>query len=323
VSARAWIARRHRDVGEADRAIVAAAREALVPDALVHREHGERAGGRTGGARRWRAPPWPALIVPLGLLAAWFATTSIGHVFPPHQLPSPGQVASTARALLADGELVRHVAASLGRVLAGFACGAAAAIAVAICVGLSRLAEQLLDPTLQVLRNVPSLAWVPFLLLWLGIDEAPKLTLIAIGAFFPVYLNLVAGIRQTDRKLIEVGYVFGLGRAALVRRIILPSARPYLWTGLRVALGQAWLFLVAAELIASTRGLGYLLIDGQNTARPDVMLVSILVLALLGKLSDGVLRRLERRALHWTDGFGGLAADGRGPAPGAAPGAAR
>lgn len=297
--------RDYRDIAEVDRVLIAAAREGLVPDMLLHHEPAPRPR-----PPRRAGSPVLALVVPLGVLAVWIATTSIGHVFPAHQLPSPWQVLRTALGLLDDGTLLRHAGASAGRVLAGFACGAVIAAALGVAVGLSRTVEQLIDPTLQLVRNVPSLAWVPFLLLWLGIDEAPKITLIAIGAVFPVYVNLIAGIRQTDRKLVEVGYVFGLGRAALVRRIIVPSALPYLWTGLRVALGQAWLFLVAAELIASTRGLGYLLIDGQATARPDVMLVGILVLALLGKLSDLVLRRLERRALRWTDGFDGLAQTG-------------
>jgi len=259
---------------------------------------------------RRRASAWQALVVPLVLLAGWFATTSLTRVFLPHQLPSPWQVVVTAAELARGGELSRHVGASAARIAAGFALGAGVALILGTLVGLSRTAERMLDPTLQVVRNVPSLAWVPFLLLWMGIDEAPKVALIAIGGFFPVYLNLVAGIRQTDRKLIEVGYVFGLTRLELVRRIILPSALPYLLAGLRIGLGQSWLFLVAAELIASTRGLGYLLIDGQSTARPDLMLVGILVLAGLGKLSDAVLRRVERRALRWTDGFDGLAGSG-------------
>ncbi|HEY0193838.1 MAG TPA: ABC transporter permease [Kofleriaceae bacterium] len=280
----------------------------MIAPSWVHRERPARP---VPAAAVIDAAPGLALVVPVAAIALWAAATSLGHVFPPHQLPSPWQVLRAAHALIDDGTLVRHVAASTGRVAAGFALGAGAAIALGIAVGLSRTVERLIDPSLQLLRNVPSLAWVPFLLLWLGIDEAPKIVLIAIGALFPVYVNLVAGIRQTDRKLVEVGYVFGLGRGALIRRIILPSALPYLWTGLRIALGQAWLFLVAAELIASTRGLGYLLIDGQTTARPDIMLVGILVLALLGKLSDAGLRRLERRALRWTDGFAGAAGAAR------------
>jgi sulfonate transport system permease protein len=260
-------------------------------------------GAAASHGARHRARPWLGGLVPLLIVLAWFAATSLYHRFPPHQLPSPGQVGATAWQLAADGELSRHVLASVGRVLAGFALGASLALILGTLVGLSRTAEAIIDPTLQLARNVPSLAWVPFLLLWMGIDEAPKITLIAIGAAFPVYLNLVAGIRQTDRALIEVGRAFGMGRVDLVRRIVLPSAYPYLLTGLRIAIGQSWLFLVAAELIASTRGLGFLLIDGENTARPNIMLVGILVLAVLGKLSDTALRGLARRVAPWSDGL--------------------
>ncbi len=248
---------------------------------------------------------WLGLAVPVALVLIWFLATDVLRIFLPNQLPSPGQTLRTALEMTASGDLFRHVGASIGRVVFGFAIGAAIALVAGTLVGLSRSVEVLIDPTLQALRNVPSLAWVPFLLLWLGIDEAPKITLIAIGAFFPVYLNLVSGIRQADRKLVEVGYVFGFRGPELVRRIVLPSASPYLLAGLRIGFGQAWLFLVAAELIASTRGLGFMLIDGQNSARPDIMLVSIIVLALLGKLSDSALRIVERRALHWGDTFTG------------------
>jgi sulfonate transport system permease protein len=241
-----------------------------------------------------RLPRWLGLVLPLLLVILWLLATSVTHRFLPHQLPSPWQLSR-------DGELSRHVLASVGRVLAGFTLGASAAIAIGTLVGLSRTAEAIVDPTLQVVRNVPSLAWVPFLLLWMGIDEPPKIVLIAIGAAFPVYLNLVAGIRQTDRALLEVGQVFGMKRVELVGRIVWPSAFPYLLVGLRTAIGQSWLFLVAAELIASTRGLGFLLIDGENTARPDVMVVGILVLALLGKLSDNALRIAARRVVRWSD----------------------
>nr|WP_169238185.1 ABC transporter permease [Candidatus Roseilinea sp. NK_OTU-006] len=248
---------------------------------------------------------WLALLVPAGLLLAWFLATDVLRIFSPNQLPSPGQTLRTALDMIASGDLFRHIGASVGHVLLGFSIGAAIALIAGALVGLSRSVEAVVDPTLQALRNIPSLAWVPFLLLWLGIDEAPKITLIAIGAFFPVYLNLVSGIRQADRKLVEVGYVFGFRSFELVRRIVLPSASPYLLAGLRIGFGQAWLFLVAAELIASTRGLGFMLIDGQNSARPDIMLVSILTLALLGKLSNSALRAVEWWALHWADVFQG------------------
>jgi sulfonate transport system permease protein len=205
--------------------------------------------------------------------------------------------------LCAEGDFSRHLFASLRRVGIGFSLGASSALFLGLTVGLSRTIERTIDPTLQALRNVPSLAWVPFLLLWLGIDETPKITLIAIGSFFPVYLNVVSGVRQVDRKLVEVGRIFGLGPIELIVRIFLPAATPYALAGLRIGAGQAWLFLVAAELIASTRGLGFMLIDGQNNLRPDIMLVGILTLALLGKLTDGFLRVLERRLLVWADTF--------------------
>ena len=229
---------------------------------------------------------------------------------PARLLPPPSDVLATLRSLWADG-LARHVAASCGRVVAGFSIGAALGIAVALAVGLSARLEAVLDPTLQALRAIPSLAWVPLLLLWLGIDEAPKITLIALGAFFPVYLNLVAGVRNVDRKLVELGASMGLSQGTMVRRILLPAALPSLFTGLRAGLGLSWMFLVAAELIAATSGLGYLLTDGRETGRPDIVLAAILLLGVLGKLSDSLLKLVEDRKLAWRDAF-----DPGNPTPG-------
>ncbi len=255
-------------------------------------------------ARKWLG--WlSGLVLPALLLVGWFLVTDVFKVFRTNQLPSPGRVWNAAVQLYSTGDLYKHLFASLSRVLIGFTIGATLALLIGTLVGLWRPVERLVDPLLQALRNVPSLAWVPFLLLWMGIDEPPKLTLIAIGAFFPVYLNLVSGIRQVDRKLMEVGYIFGLNHFGMVQKIILPTSLPYLLTGLRSGLGQSWLFLVAAELIASTRGLGFLLIDGENSSRPDIMLVSIIFLAVLGKLFDSLLQLIERRLLRWTDTFKG------------------
>ncbi|WP_371321577.1 ABC transporter permease [Pseudomonas viridiflava] len=184
------------------------------------------------------------------------------------------------------------------------------ALLFAAWVGLSREAEAYLEPTFAGLRSIPSLAWVPLLLLWLGIGETSKIVLIAIGAFFPVYLNGVAAIRGIDRKLVEVGQMYGFSRYRLTRRILLPAALPGLFTGLRSGMSLAWMFLVAAELIAATKGLGYLLSDGRETSRPDIVLAAIVVLAGLGKLSDGLLARLERRFLSWRDAFNGQSQEG-------------
>jgi sulfonate transport system permease protein len=244
------------------------------------------------------------LIVPLLLLALWQVVVELG-VYSRGQLPAPLDVVAAVRELTDRGRLLPNIAASLERVAVGFAAGALVATLVGLVVGLSRQAEALLAPTLQAVRAVPSLAWVPLLILWLGIGEGPKLTLIAIGAFFPIYTALVAGIRQIDRKLIEVGRAYGLRGGSLAREVLLPAALPSLLTGLRLGLAQAWLFLVAAELIAASAGLGFLLVDAQNSGRADIIVLSIVLLALIGKGSDWLLGLAERRLLRWTDTYAG------------------
>ena len=247
------------------------------------------------------------LLLPTLIMLLLEAVVRLGWL-PAYQMPAPSDVASTLLALV-HGTLGKHILASLARVLGGFFIGACLALLFAAWVGLSREAEAYLEPTFAGLRAIPSLAWVPLLLLWLGIDERSKVVLIAIGAFFPVYVNGVAAIRNVDRRWVEVGQMYGFGRRRLIARILLPAAMPGLFTGLRSGLSMAWMFLVAAELIAATQGLGYLLSDGRETSRPDIVLAAIIVLALLGKLSDGLLATLERRWLGWRDTFTGQGPD--------------
>ncbi|SHM54295.1 sulfonate transport system permease protein [Pseudomonas asturiensis] len=243
------------------------------------------------------------LVLPALIVVLLEFVVRIGWL-PSYQMPAPSEIVLTLYNL-ADGALWKHISASLMRVLSGFAIGASLALVFAAWVGLSREAEAYLEPTFAGLRSIPSLAWVPLLLLWLGIGETSKIVLIAIGAFFPVYLNGVAAIRGIDRKLVEVGQMYGFSRYRLTRRILLPAALPGLFTGLRSGMSLAWMFLVAAELIAATKGLGYLLSDGRETSRPDIVLAAIVVLATLGKLSDGLLAGLEKRFLSWRDAFNG------------------
>lgn len=254
---------------------------------------------RAASRRSWRFPL--GLILSAVLLGAAEVGVRSGAV-PANLLPAPSQVLRTIVDLSGHG-LAAHVASSAARVAVGFAGGAALGILLGAAVALSRRVEAILDPTLQALRAIPSLAWVPLLLLWLGIDEAPKLVLIAIGAFFPVYMGTVAGIGGVDRKLVEVGRLYRLSHGALLRRVLLPAALPSVMTGLRNGLGLAWMFMVAAELIAASRGLGYLLSDGRETSRADIVIAAIVLLAILGKASDSGLRALERRYLGWRDSF--------------------
>ncbi|KGD72094.1 ABC transporter permease [Tatumella morbirosei] len=223
-------------------------------------------------------------------------------IIPDYVMPPPSELLFSFIDV-AHGPLWDDITASLLRVIAGFVIGTSLAVVVGSLVGLSRNAEAYLDPTFQALRSVPSLAWVPLLLIWIGIDESSKVTLISIGAFFPMYLNLVAGIRNVDRKLVEVGTLYQYSRVRMVAKIILPAALPSVLTGLRSGLSMAWLCVVAAELLAATNGIGYMLTDGRETSRPDLVLVAIITLAVMGKISDSLLKLLELKALYWRDSF--------------------
>ncbi|WP_038855072.1 ABC transporter permease, partial [Mycobacterium avium] len=215
--------------------------------------------------------------------------------FAPSQLPPPGDVVAALSDLARHGELWTHLRASGWRVLAGYASGAAAGLALGSLVGLSATARRLLAPTVAAFRTVPSLAWVPLLLLWFGIDETPKILMVAIGAFFPVYTTTASALSHIDAHLVEVGRAYGRHGVSLLTAVLLPAAAPELVNGLRLGLANAWLFVVAAELIASSKGLGFLLIDSQNSGRTDVMLLAIVLLAGLGKLSDAALGAVETR----------------------------
>ena len=269
---------------------------------------GARPWARGAGAR-W-VPPAPRLrtlrrlVVPAALLLLWQVVVELG-VYSRGQLPAPLDVLRAARELQSIGLLLPNIWASVERVLIGFAWGGAIALLLGLAVGFSRTIEDLVAPTLQAVRAVPSLAWVPLFVLWFGIGEQPKLIMVALGAFFPIFTNLVAGVRQIDRKLIEVGRAYGLRGFALVREVMLPASLPSLLTGLRLGLAQGWLFLVAAELLGASEGLGFLVVDASNTTRVDIVVLSIVLLALLGKISDWLLHLLERRLLRWTDTFRG------------------
>ncbi|WP_213992386.1 ABC transporter permease [Sodalis sp. dw_96] len=252
-------------------------------------------------ARR-KSQPWGnqfiGLIVPAAGLVLWEALARTG-VLPPNILPAPTVVAQTILDLGRSGDLWRHTAITLWRIITGFLLGAAVGTVLGGLTGYVAPARRLLDPFLQSLRNIPSMAWVPLFLLWLGIDESSKIGLISLGAFFPVYLNLSSGISQVDPKLIEVGKVYRLSGLQMIRRLILPAVLPEYIVGLRSGLGLAWMFVVAAEMMGASRGLGFLMIDGQMTGRASVILASVILFAILGKLSDFLLEMAGRRLLSY------------------------
>ncbi|MCA0972556.1 ABC transporter permease [Halobacillus litoralis] len=239
-------------------------------------------------------------VIPVLLIVIWELASRLGWVAP-HLLPAPTTVLGEVVSMAQSGELWGHVGITLYRVAAGFAFGAAAAVVLGAATGYSKIANYLLDPMLQALRAIPSLAWVPLFILWIGIGEASKITLVAVGVFFPVYLNLTSGIHGVDRKLIEVGRMYHFSTLQLIRRIILPAALPSFLVGIRSGLSLGWMFVVAAELLGASQGLGYLMVFGQNTSAPELVVASILLFAIFGKLTDELLKRLQQRALRWQD----------------------
>jgi sulfonate transport system permease protein len=239
-------------------------------------------------------------ILPIILIIVWELFSRLG-VLPPNQLPAPSAILQKIVSMIQDRSLWGHVGITLYRVVVGFFLGAVVAVLFGAIVGFFRLAEQLVDPLLQSVRSIPSLAWVPLFLLWLGFGETSKIILIAVGVFFPVYLNIVSGVKGVDRKLIEVGKIYGFSTYQLIKNIILPASLPSFLVGLRSGLGLGWMFVVAAELMGASQGLGYLLVFGQNMSSPDVIIASIILFALLGKISDAILKAIEDKALHWQD----------------------
>jgi sulfonate transport system permease protein len=246
----------------------------------------------------WLAPAALVIIWELLARAGWLS---------PQVLPAPSKVAATAIKLATKDTLLNDLGVSLLRAAAGFAIGGSVGFALGILVGFSRIAEAAIDRSLQMIRAIPFLAVLPLVIVWLGVGEAEKIFLVALGVTFPIYINTTLGIRQVDPKLIELGRVQGLGPLELIRRIVLPGALPSILTGVRYALATAWLALVVAETIGAQSGIGFLAMDAREFLRTDVIVLTIVIYALIGVVADAIARLLERRLLAWHPNYG----DGR------------
>jgi sulfonate transport system permease protein len=255
--------------------------------------------------RAWRLPSIDGLtqwIVPLVILLAWQVACVAGFV-PARVMPAPSDVALAGWKLLQSGELAQNIWVSFWRASVGFAIGGSIGFAFGLANGLSELSSKLTDTTLQMVRNVPHLALIPLVILWFGIDESAKLFLVALGVFFPIYLNTLHGIRTVDPQLIEMGRIYGMSNGELFRRVIFPGALPSIFVGVRFALGIMWLTLIVAETIAASSGLGYMAMQAREFMQIDVVVLSILIYALLGKVADSASRVLERLTLSWHPAF--------------------
>jgi sulfonate transport system permease protein len=246
-----------------------------------------------------RLIPW---LVPLAILLLWELASLRGWLSV-RVLPEPLAVARAFWQLAESGELWTHVAVSTRRAAIGFAVGGGLGLLLGLATGSFRLAETLLDSTLQMLRNIPALALIPLVILWFGIDETAKLFLVALGVFFPVYLNTFHGIRAVDKGLIEMAKSYGLSGWQLYRQVILPGALPSILVGVRFSLGLMWVLLIVAETISAQAGIGYLTMNAREFLQTDVVLVGILLYAALGKGADVAAKALERRWLRWHPGY--------------------
>lgn len=243
-----------------------------------------------GGLRR--------ALVPVGLLILWQIGSSSGW-WSSLVLPSPLTIGATFVALVRDGTLPQNLAVSLQRVVIGASIGITTGITLGIVSGLWRVGEESFDAILQMMRTLPYLVMLPLFVIWFGIDEFPKILIIAIGTSMPMYLNTFSGVRSVDKRLVEMAQSFGLDRVRLILTVIIPGAMPSILTGLRYSLGIGWLALVVAEQINARAGLGYLISDAQSLFLTDVLLVCVVTYAILGLQSDVIARLLERQLLSW------------------------
>jgi len=238
------------------------------------------------------------LASPLAIVLLWQFASTIG-LLSPRILAGPSEIISTAGRLLESGELGHGLVVSFLRVLAGFSIALVLGIILALVAGLSRMGDIVIDPPIQMLKAMPFLGLLPLFILWFGIGEAPKIGLVAFGAVFPIYLTLHGGILGVDTKLIEAGRTLNLGTFGIIRHIIIPGALPSLLVGVRYGLSVAWLSLVVGEQINASSGIGYIITYARDFLQTDVIIVCLLVYAVMGLLTDGLVRIIEAYLLRW------------------------
>lgn len=244
------------------------------------------------------------LLVPLVVVIAWEALVRAEWV-QCTLLPPPSGVLQAGWNLLVKGRLVLHTLASLERVLEGFLLAATLGLALGIAMGISKTAARLADLLIQVLRPIPPIAWIPLAILWFGIGQSSKVFIIFLGAIFPIVLSTLEGIHQTDGRFVELARVLAVPRSKFIRKVVVPGALPSIVTGLRVGLGNAWVCVVAAELIAAEKGVGFIITDGRELSRPDVVIAGMATIGIIGKVMDVGLKALEVRLVRGRYAFGG------------------
>ncbi|MDR2081570.1 MAG: ABC transporter permease [Campylobacteraceae bacterium] len=238
------------------------------------------------------------IILPVLIIIVWKAADIAGYIVP-YTMPPPEDIVITAVEFYNDGTLLKHIGVSFMRVVEGFGIALVLALFLGVIIGLSRRFEKLTDSVLQIIKPIPPIAWIPLAILWFGIGEASKIYIIAIGAFFPILVNTVEGIKNIDSRYLELARVYEVQRSRVIRRVILPGALPFIMVGVRLGLGMGWICVVAAELIAANSGIGYMLMDGRSLSRPEMVILGMIVIGIIGKLMDDILRYLSSKVIRW------------------------
>jgi sulfonate transport system permease protein len=238
------------------------------------------------------------LALPAAVIGVWKWADIAGYI-KPYTMPAPDKIVKTAVEFSVDGTLQSNIAASIIRVGEGFLIALTSALFLGIGIGLSKKLETLTGMIIQILKPIPPIAYIPLAILWFGIGESSKIFIIVIGAFFPILLNTVEGIKNIDSRFIELARVYEVPQSRVIIRLVLPGALPFIMAGIRIGLGNAWICVVAAEMIAATRGVGYMLMDGRNLARPDMVILCMLIIGIFGKCMDDGLKLLSRSITKW------------------------
>jgi len=245
------------------------------------------------GKALWR------MVLPVAIVVVWEVVCRTGLVSS-YAMPAPEAVVKTAVESIRDGSLWGHILTSFFRVHEGFMLAVTFGLVIGIAMGLSKKAERFFEVTVQILKPIPPIAWIPLAILWFGIGEQSKLYIIFLGAFFPILLNTISGVHNLDPRYLELAEVYEVDRRRLIGRIILPGALPEILTGIRVGLGNAWVCVVAAEMIAASQGIGYMLSNGRSMSRPDIVILGMLLIGIIGKLVDDLLKYIFSKLIEWT-----------------------
>lgn len=240
-----------------------------------------------------------SVAAPVVLVGVWQIGSKVG-IINASILPAPSSLVDTLKSLVSSGKLQDHLIVSLGRVLKGFATGAISGITIGSIMGLSKTMNRVLGSLVGILRPIPMIAWIPLLILWMGIDESSKVTVIVIGSFWPILINTIHGIQTVDNKLLEVATILEKSKWEVITKVVFPAALPSIFTGIRLGMGSAWTCVVAAEMIAASKGIGYMITYARELSQPDVMLVGVFSIGIIGLLIDTIIIRVQNFVLRWS-----------------------